>query len=92
MNTRETDSTLDDDDFISLRKSVYNIDYVINLLKIIIEKGNQYNWDKFTIKFSCEKLLNHILNEKHNTQGPKVVKCDECKELYLNSEFHKCKT
>ena len=72
-------------DEFPLTRGQYDADYVINLLKTILSKCDQYQLSpdglRLAIMASCKALIARIETEKYQTSDPKVlVTCNSCGE------------
>lgn len=70
----------------SLPKGKYDIDYVIRLLKIIIEQCDYHQLNRYdlpmSLRESCKKLIAYLNTEKlGGSEDPRImITCSECGE------------
>ena len=89
--TSENLKSNDNDNFkhYNLTKGKYDIDYVINLLRIIESQCRSvwFEHEHFSrsMCYSLNKLINSLLAEREQLRNPKprTFRCDKCREIYF---------
>lgn len=87
-NPKKTYKVNDAYPYDALKKGKYDIDYVISLLKMIIEHCNRYKFSTslyISLRDSLGKLLFDLECEKQPKNSDPIVhfQCTECKEITL---------
>lgn len=71
----------------SIAKDKYDVNYVINLCKQIIQKCENQKFNSSDLRFSLQQSLKTLVAEievqKYQSNGPKTFRCDNCNEMYF---------